>query len=485
MRATPECARLDWYAIVVSHSLPTRHQMRRLAALALLAASALPLHAQSDRTALVARYDSLSQAFLQNAPSMGATIAVVRGSDTLYLKGVGLRDSARGLPATAATVYRVGSITKQFTSSAIMRLIEQGKLSLTDPLTKYLPEYPQWKAVTIRQLLDHTSGIHSYTANPAWAKTWNDPLTPAQVVAFVANDTFDFAAGSSYRYNNTGYVLLGMVLETVTGQPYAKLVQERMFAPLGMRTAAYCPSRPTNDLYAVGYDKDGDHTKPATYLDMTHPHAAGALCMSVPDFLRWQSALTSGKVVTQASYDLMTRGDSAGGKPTNYGFGLAPSKLGTHRLVTHGGDVHGFSAAQLWFPDDSLRVVVFTNTLGSGPGQLATNLAAATLGLPFVRRPTMPPVVALAPDQRQRYAGTYDLALPTGTTLPLVITADSTGVSAQAAGQPKNPLVYLGSDTFGLAADPSFRLTIAFDAGRASKAVLMQGPGAIEGPRRP
>jgi D-alanyl-D-alanine carboxypeptidase len=459
--------------------------MRRLAALALLAGSALPLHAQSDRAGLVARYDSLGQAFLRNAPSMGATIAVVRGSDTLYLKGIGLQDSAHGLPATATTVYRIGSITKQFTSAGIMRLVEQGRIALTDPLTKYLPEYQQWKAVTIRELLNHTSGIHSYTSNPAWARTWNEPLTPAQIVAFVATDTFDFAPGSNYRYNNTGYVLLGMVLDKVTGHPYPQLVEESMFTPLGMHTAAYCPSRPTDARYAVGYDKDGNHTKAATYLDMTHPYSAGALCMSVPDFLLWQSALTSGKVVSPTSYALMTRGDSAGGKPTQYGFGLSPSTLGTHRLVTHGGDVHGFSAAQLWFPDDSLRVVVFTNTLGSGPGQLATNLAAATLGLPFVRRAAVPPTVALAPDQRQRYSGTYDLALPGGHTLPLTVTADSTGISAQAAGQPKNALVYLGTDTFGAAFDPSFRLTIVFDAGRASKAVLIQGGGTIEGPRRP
>jgi CubicO group peptidase (beta-lactamase class C family) len=366
---------------------------RSLAALALVI-TALPLAAQRDRAALTRRLDSLSRAWLAIGPSAGASIAVVRASDTLLLEGLGERDHERALPATSATVYRIGSITKQFTSAAIMQLVEQGKIGLGDPLTKYLPEYPQWRSVTVRQLLNHTSGIHSYTANRDWATTWGEDLTPARLVAFVAKDTFDFAPGTQYRYNNTGYVLLGMLLDRVTGTPYPALMRDHFFVPLGMRSAAYCPSNPTRTDDARGYDRGATEIKPAKFMSMTHPYSAGALCMSVMDYLRWQSALTSGHVVTTASYTMMSTSDTlAGGKPVNYGFGLAPGLLGAHRVVQHSGGVNGFNTSQMWFPDDSLRVVVFSNTVGSNPDRLARTLASAVLG---VSEPAPPVANAVA-----------------------------------------------------------------------------------------
>lgn len=356
--------------------------MRRLLSVLALIVTAAPLAAQSDRAALTRRLDSLSRAWLAMGPSAGVSYAVVRGSDTLLLGALGERDHEGALPATSATVYRTGSITKQFTSAAIMQLVEQGKVALDDPMTKYLPEYPQWRTITVRQLLNHTSGIHSYTANPDWATSWGSDLTPAQLVAYVEKDTLDFAPGTQYRYNNTGYVLLGMILDKVTGTPYPALMRERFFAPLGMRSAAYCPSNPTHTDDAKGYDRGATAITPAKYMSMTHPYSAGALCMSVVDFLRWQTALTSGRVVTPASYAMMSRSDTVtGGKPTNYGFGLATGLLGTHRMVQHGGGVNGFNTAQMWFPDDSLRVVVFSNTVGSNPNSLARTLASAVLGV--------------------------------------------------------------------------------------------------------
>ncbi len=358
--------------------------MRRLFAAAVLFAAALPLNAQGDRRALTARLDSISRAWLAAGPSAGASIAVVRGSDTLLLEGIGERDHERGLPATSATVYRIGSITKQFTSAAIMQLVEQGRIGLNDPLTKYLPQYPQWRTVTIRQLLNHTSGIHSYTGNADWVKTWNDDLTTAQIVAFVAKDTFDFTPGSAYRYNNTGYVLLGMILDKVTGTPYPTLMQRRFFTPLGMRTATYCPSVITAANDARGYDRGAGVITSSKFLSMTHPYSAGALCMSVIDYLRWQTALTSGRVVTPASYTMMSTSDTLpNGKPVTYGFGLVPGLLGTHRMVQHGGGVNGFNTMEMWFPDDSLRVVVFSNTVGSNPNALARTLASTVLGVPL------------------------------------------------------------------------------------------------------
>ena len=191
----------------------------RLASIALVVASASATAQRStiSRADFAARADSLVYIYLAESRAPSVAFAVIRGTDTLAYGAHGLADIAAWRAPTASTIYEIGSITKQFTSSAIMRLVDQGKLKLDDDLSKYVPQFPlQGKKVSIRQLLNHTSGIHSYTSSPGWAKTWNDELSPDAIVKFVAADTFDFAPGTAYRYNNTGYVLLGMVIEPIS-----------------------------------------------------------------------------------------------------------------------------------------------------------------------------------------------------------------------------------------------------------------------------
>ncbi len=443
------------------------------------------------RSAVVARIDSLATAFLREAPAAGLTLGVVRGADTLVLRGYGWADTAGHRVAGPSTVYRVGSITKQFTAAAVLQLVEQGRLALADTLGRFLPQYPRWGHVTIRQLLSHTSGIPTYTASPAWGARMTEALAPDTVLSFVAGQPFDFAPGTRFAYDNTGYFLLGRVLERVTGRPYAALLRERFFAPLGMARSTYCPDAPTDTSYAAGYDRARSGPpayRPTMPTSMTSPYAAGALCLTVPDYLRWQAALTGGRVVTAATYARMSRSDTlADGKPTGYGWGLAPGQVATHRFVEHGGDINGFSAQQLWFPDDTLRVVVFTNTLGSDPDRLASNVAAAALGLPLRPAPTAaaPPVAAPLPAVvRDAAPGTYALQLP-GRTLLLALRADGDGIVGQATGQPPIPLVYLGDSTFGTASDPALRLRVVVEDGRATKVVLRQGGTTVEGARQP
>ncbi len=446
-----------------------------------------------SRTAVVARIDSLATAFLHEAPAAGLTLAAVRGADTLVLKGYGWADTARHRAAGPNTVYRVGSITKQFTAAAVLQLVEQGRLSLADTLGRFLPQYPQWGRVTIRQLLSHTSGIPTYTSSPAWGAHMAESLAPDTVLGFVARQPFDFAPGTRFRYDNTGYFLLGRVLERVTGQPYPALLHARFFGPLGMTHSTYCPDAPTDTAYAAGYDRVSPNAtagyRPTTPISMSSPYAAGALCLTVPDFLRWQAALTDGHVVAPATYARMSRSDTlTNGQATHYGWGLAPARLGTHAVVEHGGDINGFSAQQLWIPDDSLRVVVFTNTLGSNPDRLATNVAAAVLGLPL--RPAPAPsaplssAVPLPAALREAAVGTYGLQLP-GQTLPLILSVEGDGLVGQATGQPAFPLIYLGDDTFGAAVDPTLRLRVVVEGGRATKIVLQQHGATFEGPRQP
>lgn len=209
--------------------------------------------------------------------------------------------------------------------------------------------------------------------------------------------------------------------------------------------------------------------------------------MSVRDYLAWQTAITTGRVVKVATYAMMSSSDTLNnGTKTGYGFGFFAGVRSGHAFVQHGGDIDGFSTAQAWFPNDSLRVVVFTNTLGSNPTRLAMNLASAVFGTPLTPAPPpLPPVVALAPDDRAKYEGTYDLALPGGRVLPLRLFAEDDGVMSQAEGQGKFPLRYLGDNVFGVTFDPDLRITVLFENAKAVKLRLFQNGGTIEGPRRP
>jgi len=441
-----------------------------------------------NRDALVAQLDSIARNYVDEAPASGLTVAVISHGDTLLLRGYGDRDRERHLAAEPSTVYRVGSITKQFTAAEVMRLVEKKKIRLDDPITKYLPQYPQWSAVTVRQLLNHTSGIHSYTESAEWRKHWAEDLTPGALVAFVAKDTLDFAPGTKWHYDNTGYMLLGMLLERVNGQPYAAQLERDFFKPLGMRTAAYCPSKPADPRYATGYSRDNGAFKQATYLSMTHPYAAGALCMSVPDFLRWQSALMRGKIVSRASLALMTGPESltAGpkkGTPTGYGMGLAPGKVGTHVTVQHGGSIPGFSTQQYWFPADSLSVVVFVSTDDAKQDWLANNLSSAVLGLPV--HPYKPPTVPIVAADLAKYAGTYDMTTPDGNTMVVHLLAEGDALFAEPEGQGNLPLRYIGDDTFAADFDPTLRLRFTVSAGRVVSSSVEQRGEVVPLRRRP
>jgi CubicO group peptidase (beta-lactamase class C family) len=462
--------------------------MRITSAAALTLALTAPVAAQQpDRAALVSRIDSLAQAWLADTHTPAVSIAVLRGRDTLALKGYGLADISSKRAAGATTIYRIGSITKQFTSAAIMRQVEQGKISLDDDMSKYLPDFPLHDHhVSIRQLLNHTSGIHSYTSNIAWPLTWSKELTPREIVRFVENDTFDFAPGTKWLYNNTGYVLLGMILEKVTGMPYAQYLQREFFAPLGLRRTSYCPSSPSDTAFAAGYAVARGSVAPAQYLHMSHPFSAGALCSTVGDFAMWQRALAGGRVVNARSFGLMSTPDTLNnGNRLSYGFGLVPGNFAGHRSIGHSGGVNGFTTASLYFPADTLNVVVFSNANG-GPDPLALNLARAVLGLPLVSPPKPPVAVPLSDADREAVVGVYDLVTPAGGKFTIHVMVENGQLLSQAEGpgQGKFPLIHVGNLTFGAEFDPSLRLAFTRENGIVTSATLRQGATTMTGRKR-
>ena len=464
----------------------------RFAGIALLAAFSVAGAQRSTitRDAYRPRADSLVLTYLAESHAPGASFAVIRGTDTLAYGAYGLANVEAARAPTTATIYEIGSNTKQFTFAAIMKLVEQGRVKLDDDLSKYVPEFPlHGRHVSIRQLLTHTSGIHDYTSSPEWPKTWGQVLSPDAIIKFVAADTFDFAPGTAYRYDNTGYVLLGMVIEKASGQKYAKYIDAQFFKPLGLRQTSYCPSRTSDPAFALGYTKGPNAIERAQFLDLSHPFAAGALCSSVGDFAKWQRALASGRAVSPASYALMSTADTlTNGRRINYGFGLVPGTFAGHATVSHTGGIPGFATAAAYVADDSLSIVVFTNYDRESPQRVVQNLLRVAYGeAPVAARaaPARGTVAALSPADRDAIVGTYALQLPSGQALPIKFFVDGTRLMAQAQGQPANEIHYLGNYAFGVDFDPALRFTFTIDGGKATKVTLLQGGATIEGPRVP
>lgn len=330
--------------------------------------------------------DSLARAYVDARHSPGLSIEVIRGRDTLVRAGYGFADLEQQVAASPSTLYEIGSITKQFTAAAVMRLVEAGRIRLDDSIATYIGDLPSpWRRVSVRQLLNHTSGIPSYTdIGERWLRRWREDMPTDSLVALTARDSMWFAPGTNWRYDNSGYVLLGVLLDHVTGEAFPTFVERKLVRPLGLVDTYYCDLNRVLPARAHGYDRDSTGWHHASYLSMTQPYSAGALCSTVDDVARWNVLLAGGKVVSPSSYRLMTTPQGAA-QSHSYGFGLVADTLGGRRMIGHNGGIPGFSSANGFFPDDTLSVTVLTNTSSWGPDSLFRNVARAALGVPLVR----------------------------------------------------------------------------------------------------
>jgi CubicO group peptidase (beta-lactamase class C family) len=447
------------------------------AAALLVGALTAPAARAQDTRSLIRYVDSVANAAVAEHRTAGVSVAEVKNGRTILAKGYGFADLENDVPATAETVYRIGSITKQFTSAAIMRLVEQGKLSLDDTLQKFLPNFPtQGNRVTVRHLLNHTSGIKSYTSlGPRWARVIRLDLAPDSVVALFANEPFDFKPGDAWAYDNSGYFLLGMIIEKVSGKPYGQYVKDELFTPLGLESTIYCDQAPLIKHRAQGYaPQPGGGFINAEPLSMTQPYAAGSLCSTVTDLAAWTLALSSGKVVSPASYKMMTTPLTLNdGKPLTYGFGLGIGTLGGHRQVSHNGGINGFISELHHYPDDSLVTVVLTNTGALAAVQLERLIARRALGIKDL------PAVAIDAPALERFVGEYAI----GTTR-LKVFVEGGRLRAQPPGAPAFGLKHVGGGRF--VRDDNDDIQFEFAAGTpAPSFVRRQGANAITATRLP
>ncbi|MBK6493708.1 MAG: beta-lactamase family protein [Gemmatimonadetes bacterium] len=365
----------------------------RLAVLVVLLAQ--PLTAQTlPKPAAVRRIaDSLAAAFVTSGGAPSVAVAMVRGTDTLAFGAWGKADLENSVAATTRSVYRIGSVTKQFTAAAVMQLVEQGRIAVDDSIGAQLPTLPAaWRGVTIRQLLNHTSGIPSYTdLGQPWFRRFAEEMTPDTLVALTAAKPLDFAPGTKWKYNNTGYVVLGMLIEKLTGHAWAADMRERFAVPYGLDDTQACLTAPVIFRRVHGYEREKTAWINTVFLHMSQPYAAGSMCSTIGDLTKWNAALHGGKVVSAASYEMMTTPSGAaatGALP--YGFGLGRAMMGERVVITHGGGIPGFITSNAWIPSLQLSITVLTNSGSAKPDDLMRMLARAAVGAPLVMTPPAP-----------------------------------------------------------------------------------------------
>ena len=403
----------------------------------------------------------------------GLAVIVVRKGQTLHRAAYGMANVELGVALQPDHVLRIGSVTKQFTSAAIMMLAEEGKLAVTDPITKFLPDYPaQGKTITIEHLLTHTSGIQSYTDMPKWRSMFRQDMSLTELIDLFKNEPMQFEPGARWRYNNSGYILLGAIIEKASGKKYADFVQERIFTPLGMNDTRYDVTEQVIPRRAAGYGKSGERIVNAQYLSMTQPYAAGSLISTVDDLAKWDAGLAAGRVVNADSLaKIFTSYALASGSDSSYGYGWSIGRYEGRAVQEHGGGIHGFRSYVLRIPSDGVYVAVLSNIAAAAPSpdMLARKAAAIAIGKPLVN----PPAVAMTAEQLDAYVGRYRTVSGTHH----AVTREGTRMFLQPAGGERLEVFPAGGDVF-FEKDGFLRLRFEREAGGQAARLVVDNWGS-------
>jgi D-alanyl-D-alanine carboxypeptidase len=397
----------------------------------------LPLLAAAG---LTERLDAIaSKQFKENEP--GAAVLVMKSGTPLLRKGYGMADLEQGIRMTPGAVIRLGSITKQFTAVAVLQLVESGRIALNDPITKYLPDAPtHGKTITVEHLLTHTSGIPSYTGKAEFRKRVADDLKPKEIVEVVQKDPLEFDPGTKWSYNNSGYVLLGMLIESVSGMPYAEYLEKNVYPRAGLTSTRYGDNKTIVPGRVPGYSRGGGKIVNAGYLSMTIPYAAGALLSTVDDLARWNAAVAAGKVVDRKLIDkAWTPYRLADGESTGYGYGWRMASLAGERVIQHGGTIHGYATHALWLPEHEVYVAVLANDQTVDPDFVSGLLALEAIGKPWLSAE-----IPVKPEELTPYAGVYRV----DETMRRTIIVENGRLYSQRDGSPRFELFPVAKDRF-------------------------------------
>jgi len=398
--------------------------IRGIAVIALLAGVCF---AQHDPTA---RMEQVVQSYVSAKQFMGSVL-VARDGKVLLSRGYGSANFEWEIPNSPTTKFRLGSITKQFTAASVLLLEERGKLKTDDPVKKYMPDAPvAWDKITIYHLLTHTSGIPSFTGFPDYPSTESVATTPEQLVTRFRDKPLEFQPGEKWNYSNSGYVLLGYLIEKISGQSYNEFVQKNIFDPLGMKDSGYDSNSAIIPHRAEGYTPRPKGPEHAGYIDMSIPFSAGALYSTTEDLLRWEQGLFGGKLLSAASLQKMTTPFK-----NDYAFGVGVRDDQGHRVIEHGGGIEGFNTQLAYYPDDKLVIAVLGNLNGGAPSAIAAKLGSVAHGERVVLASERKEII-VAPKVLAAYVGTYEITA----NFQFIVTLDGDHLVTQATGQQKIPI---------------------------------------------
>jgi len=386
---------------------------------------------------------------VQTGSTPGISVLVSQNGQIIYQKGFGYADVGNKVPVTPDTKFRIGSITKQFTAASILKLQEEGKLSVQDKLSKFIPDFPRGDEVTIQQLLTHTSGIHSYTDRPLLYNYLPLPITTAALIDTIKAYPYDFNPGDRYLYNNSGFVILGYIVEKISGKRLINYLNETFFKPLGMNSTGMYESKVILDNEAYGYSYENETLKKALNWDMSWAGGAGALYSTTKDLFTWDEAVFNGKVLSDESLKAaFTNAVLNNGQKVDYGYGWALQDYRGYKFISHGGGLDGFVSYLERQPEKNITVVILCNSTppltGINPGANAMLISEYLLWSGMAKQSSFSSDTTVDENILKNYVGRYDY----GQGAVLIVTLEGKQLYAQLTGQAKYPIFPASKDEF-------------------------------------
>ncbi len=330
-------------------------------------------HAQN-----LAKIDSLLQKkYPSNAP--GATFLISKNGNIIYEKAFGLANLELNVPMKTNNVFEIGSMTKQFTAISILMLMEKGKLDLDDEITKFIPGYPtNGNKITIHHLLTHTSGIKNFTSVKGLNAIAKKDLSPSELIDFFKDEPIDFIPGEKFKYNNSGYVILGHIIEKTTGMSYADFVEKQIFEKLEMTASQYASHREVIQNRASGYHNGNGYIN-SRAISYTLPYSSGALMSNINDMLKWQEAIKNNLLISKKTTEkAFTNYTLNNGEHINYGYGWHVKTINGVTVREHGGAIFGFKSMGVSLPDEDIYVIGLNNCDCNSPTKITRRIAELT-----------------------------------------------------------------------------------------------------------
>lgn len=366
----------------------------------------------SDNQVLAKEMNTYLQAYLKTGLFMGSVL-VVNGDELLLSQGYGMSNLEHNVPNFAYTKFRLASISKQFTATAIMQLQEAGLLDVNNLISTYLPDYPNGNKITLHQLLNHTSGIPSFTGFPDYVEKMGLKKTTDELIAWFSDKPLEFIAGEKFEYSNSGYVILTKIIETISGQSYPDYLQKHIFTPLGMNDSGYDRNDVVLPNRASGYLFLGEDYKNAPFIDMSLPSGAGGLYSTVEDLYKWDRALYTDAIIKESSKKAMfapTVKDTLETNPETYcGYGWFSNISYGRNRVFHNGGVNGFHTFISRYLNEKVLIVVLSNLMTAPITKIVDDLAAILFGESY-EMPKIHQAIEVDPKIYQAYVGDYQLS---------------------------------------------------------------------------